>query len=90
MFNTQDCVSLFTRKMEKSFDELSESERAVLADVIYDSKIGRYSKFLMWSTEVRNEFMAWLSSLGVVYSDLSDPERWAYEDAFSMPDIVGG
>lgn len=88
MFNTQDCVALFTRKMGKSFNDLADSEKAILADVVYDSKIGRYSKFLMWSSDVRTEFLDWLSSLGVVYHNLSDAERWAYEDAFEMPDTV--
>lgn len=88
MFNTKDCVDLFTRKLGKSFNSLTDEERAILADVAYDSKIGRYSKFLMWSNEERNEFMDWLNSLGVKYLNLSDAERWAYEDAFCIPSVV--
>lgn len=87
MLQTNDCIALFSRKIEKSVEEMTVEEKAILSDVVYDNNVGRYSKFLMWTTEERNEFMNWLNSLGEVYSNMSGPERWAYEDAFELPSI---
>lgn len=83
---TQDCMELFLKKLGKSYEDCTDEEKSILSDVIYDNSLGRYSKFLQWSTDRRNEFFSWMKERGINYGNLADGERWAVEDAFEMPE----
>lgn len=87
MFSTDTCIQRYLSKMNKTREELDIDEQIILAGVVRDNTLGRYSKFLMWSEEQRESFFAELKENNVVYTELSDPERWACEDAFEMTDV---
>lgn len=78
----EECKVLFSKKLGKEYSAFTVFEKAVLADITSDKARGRLSKFLQWGTAERNGFLNWLEGLSVEYPELSDPERWAYEDAF--------
>ncbi len=83
MFTVDECKARFLQKLHKEYKDLTLTEKAILADVIDDcSYFGRYSKFLMWGTNEREGFLNWLKQMNVEYPELTDAERWAYEDAF--------
>ncbi len=82
MFGYEECRSRWLTKLGKPFEKLSTFEKALLADITNDSCRGRYPKLLMWSAVKRDAFFKWLKEQNIEYSELSDPERWAYEDAF--------
>lgn len=79
-----ECKELFQKKLRKGFSEFTIQEKAILADIVYDKMIGRMSLFLRWDTAERTGFLLWLKELGVEYSELSDSERWAHEDVYSI------
>lgn len=78
----EECKVLFAKKLGKDYSAFTVFEKAVLADITCDKVRGRLSKFLQWSTSERNSFLKFLEELSIEYSELSDAERWAYEDAF--------
>lgn len=79
-----DVVGLLIKKYNKPFDKFSMQEKAMVADAVFDVRVGRYSKFLMWDVEKIEQFFKYCEDNNVHYFECSDMERWAAEDAFDM------
>lgn len=84
MLDPKECKNMYLKKIGKSYTQLSVEEKALLADIYIDNEHGRYPRLLMWSVDKHKKFVEELECAGVCYHELSDMERYAYEDAYDM------
>ena len=82
MYSQQEVKDKYLHNLQKSYKDLTVTEKAVLADLMWDVPRGRYSPLLSVDLEKLHKFLAYVESVGEPYPELSDAERWAVEDVY--------